>query len=651
MNQSQSQLYITFMNKYIYTLSLIFIALQCFGQNKIEGNYNANYKLFETTDSTYHIDFFKNGVARIYQSGYIGLMDSTGLVLIQPKYNQIYDFEGDVAKVSLHRKVGLIDRFGNELIEPFAFEIEDFIDGFAKCKINYLETKIIDTQGNFINEFAYDYISAMNNGRFTFIRENNFGLLTPQGKELVVIENYDRNVYGDLVHYAHYGAGLVLDNADYCNLFEFNDGRAVTFDMVKGSIKFGCIDSNANIVVPIIFDRIEPFENGFAVVKQKNLWGVIDKNGKIILSCKYESVKVIDANHFIISKDEKYGIVNREGDTLLPVNYESIKMIPDNNFIVAKNNRSGVINEKEEILLKIDYPYLKYLFDGMFITNNGEKWGVVNYSGKKILSFNHDGIMQLNDSTGIASVHKSDFSLNTGVPRYVYNGEYSTFDTTGRLMNKNFPFSKTMEMVGDNHNSADVIRMGHNTFVPFSGFEKRSINKAVASDKYNFVQQLENGFKIVGVKKETPNNYNIHLLTLQLPSYTKGIINEKGEFVVPMRYDEIIYNSPEDSESCFQMVQCAPRNLFTVTLDGFQGVINLKNELVIPIEYDFIKFCSGIISLTKQTEGELIDGYQEGNYQIGIVDMNGKIIIPLEERSYGDDPLDAWISDEERGNN
>ena len=648
LNLSNTKLYYRIMDKIICIVLISLVTTLGYSQNRIEGTYNADSRLFETTDTTYHIDFFEGGVSRIYQSGYIGLMDSTGTILIKPKYDQIFDFEGDVAKVTIRKQNGLIDRSGKELVAPFDGQIEAFINGFAKCKIDYIDSRIINTKGEFINEFTYGFLGPLNEGRFTYIRGRNFGLLTTKGEEIVIIQDYDDKSFGGLVQYFHLAASLVVDRTDYGSLFEFNDGRAVTFAKVDDAIKFGCINVNGEIVVPITFDRIEPFENGFAAVKRANAWGVIDTDGNIILPCSYESVQTINGNRFIVSNKNMHGVVDGNGEMLIPMNYASISSIPKDKYIVSKDDQYGVINEKNETILSIKYPILIHLFDQLLITNNDKKWGVINSSGKTILPFKHDGVVRLTDSSGIASLYGSSYSLNTGVPRYAYQGEYFHFDKNGRINKKTKPFSKTITMVGDFHNADQLIAQGPGLFVPYINSDSPSVNESTL-DGYDFSQNLKGGFKIVGTLDENVSSIPISPYQSSSISYKKGIINSKGEIVVPIIYNDINIDQTVGSSSYFGITQSAPQNLFIVKLGAHQGVINIKNEVVIPLEYDEIELYPGIIFLFNKTmilgnNGEIEDEF----YESGIADMNGRIIAPLKEQNYSGLSLEIWFDDELR---
>jgi hypothetical protein len=157
-------------------------------------------------------------------------------------------------------------------------------------------------------------------------------------------------------------------------------------------------------------------------------------------------------------------------------------------------------------------------------------------------------------------------------------------------------------------------------------------------------------YKIVGVTDTRVDETTISPFMHPRVSYKKGVLNAEGERVIPLIYDEIIYDRSDHMTSSSEMVQCAPKNLFIVQEGSKQGVINMKNEIVIPIAYDGIQFLSGIVQLMRHTielgpNGE----YLNDTYEFGISDMIGRVLVPVEERNYGDSPADNWFQDEERG--
>ena len=67
--------------------------------------------------------------------------------------------------------------------------------------------------------------------------------------------------------------------------------------------KWGFIDAQERLVIQPIYDQVFPYENGVAVVRQKDKYGLIDPSGKLILSLKYVSIDQSRGNYLL--KDVK----------------------------------------------------------------------------------------------------------------------------------------------------------------------------------------------------------------------------------------------------------------------------------------------------------------------------------------------------------
>jgi hypothetical protein len=125
--------------------------------------------------------------------------------------------------------------------------------------------------------------------------------------------------------------------------------------------------------------------------------------------------------------------------------------------IIERTNSFNYVTENYKILFPI--------FAGLFITHNGKKWGVIDSSGKEIVPFICDGIKEVSDTTGIASQFSGSYSLNTGVPRYVYCGQYFYFTKSGQIAKKKENFSITIVGIADFHRD-DLILNSPGRYLP-----------------------------------------------------------------------------------------------------------------------------------------------------------------------------------------
>jgi hypothetical protein len=77
-----------------------------------------------------------DGLARVKTNQKWGFIDTSGNVVVPPKYNQVENFVDGLAKVRTGQRWGLVDKTGAVIIKPTFEWIYDFQDGIAKVKID-----------------------------------------------------------------------------------------------------------------------------------------------------------------------------------------------------------------------------------------------------------------------------------------------------------------------------------------------------------------------------------------------------------------------------------------------------------------------------------------------------------------------------------
>lgn len=573
-------------NRYIFFLIIIFNFMNA--QNKIVGVFNPVSKTFETEEKIYWIDFFENDVARIYKNGYVGLIDSTGTILCEPKYDQINLIGEKVYRVSLNNKYGLLDNKGNQILIPFTSELSNFNLGLATYtqqddKYGHNLYGIIKSDGTFLTKAEYALLLPREGFGFLFTKNDQVGLIDYKGKEIIVYNKKDiKQAIMDNVIRIDQG---IINKQENCSpkgsyhkdLLKFEEGLTTTFKKIGDCYKYGFMNKDFKTIITPQYDWVEEFKNGYAIISNKDKWGVVDVYGNQIITCKYTSIKQVD-------KDR---------------------------FVVCSNNKFGVINNKNKIIIKIKYNSIFGLGDNLYATHDEKKWGVIDEKEKLILPFEFDGV-----TSGVATKYESQVSLPTGLIRQTLFGRAYKFDKLGKLDKEGIRFSVYVEGGHD-------FLFDPSFFLPFNNLSRLEnenqigkIDENIKKEKYDFIEKLKNDFTIVGIEEKDD------LKSLQIFSevnnnqkrYKKGIIDNNNQIIIPIIYDDIEYNK-------YNQI-----NLFVSKLNGKYGVIDLKNNMIIPIEYDNVIIESGFFIVKKQ-----IESYK---WQSGVFDFLGKELIPFSTASY-----------------
>ncbi len=80
--------------------------------------------------------------------------------------------------------------------------------------------------------------------------------------------------------------------------FDFVDNPSNGLSLVKKDGKYGFVDLNGKIVVPIEFQEAVAYSEGFAPVRKGSLWGFYDSTGKVLVQPVY-----LDALCFLVQAD------------------------------------------------------------------------------------------------------------------------------------------------------------------------------------------------------------------------------------------------------------------------------------------------------------------------------------------------------------
>ncbi|MFA7289226.1 MAG: WG repeat-containing protein [Melioribacteraceae bacterium] len=219
----------------------------------------------------------------------------------------------------------------------------------------------------------------------------------------------------------------------------FHDNLAV-ISMKK---KYGYIDRNGEIVIPIKYMYGSDFSNGLASVIGENGSCIINIKGKELLelsgavitftyneSCAKISIldsEFANVTEFIIDengadhdctescpielfkesvydndlfscglvravKDGKFGFVNQKGEEIIPFKYDKVSRFHRDFAAVKLNGKAGFIDIKGEPYLSGDYEDAAYTREGYFFVKKNGCWGAVDYQDKELIEFKFDEI-------------------------------------------------------------------------------------------------------------------------------------------------------------------------------------------------------------------------------------------------------------------
>lgn len=312
--------------------------------------------------------------------------------LIEPSYEEVGHYNGMdnvIAKVKLNGKYGILGVDGEYLIEPRYDEIREFNDGTSQLMLGG-KYGFMDSDGSFLTKVEYDEISAFHKGMADVRKDGKWGVINRAGT-YVVEPIYDQvNILSDKIEVISNGEKKILDlgggskytTSDY-------DSYLYPYESIKGAsvvIKNGkqvVIDSNGKPVFHVDFDKISEFENGIARIELNGKMGYLGKDGEYVIPPVYDGAQKNSDNSYQTSLDGLYGIILEDGTVIKPMSSSPIEF--SNNYGIIRVDGKNTYIDKTGKRISSELFDDAYAFsDGMARVQMNSKYSYINASGKRM---------------------------------------------------------------------------------------------------------------------------------------------------------------------------------------------------------------------------------------------------------------------------
>lgn len=365
--------------------------------------------------------------------------------------------------------------------------------------------------------------------------------------------------------------------------------------------KFGYIDLNGKLVIPLKYTSANDFKDGYAQVSIDGKFGYIDKKGKVVIPLKYNWLTDITEGLASFVTDGKYGLVDITGKEIASAKYDKIYGFSNGRAMFILNGKFGFIDKNGKEIVPAKYDTISEFIGDIAVVQYDKKYGIVDKSGKEIIPAEYYTYKKLSDAI-IALQKEGPYD------------RYQLVDTKGNLLSE----------------------------YSYINVEDFSEGLALVSreDGYGFIDKT--GKEVIPAQFKSALSFSDGLAAVSDNDHGFGYIDKSGRLVIPYKY-EIAGSFSED--------------LAMVRLDGKYKIIDKAgNEiadikkpagtLILGIFKDGVAWCTitniaggsyhvlidkngNELTSSKYTEvNDFNNGLAKvynGNY--GMVDKNGKEII------------------------
>ncbi|MDQ3190372.1 MAG: WG repeat-containing protein [Bacteroidota bacterium] len=516
-----------------------------------------------------------------------GLKDTLGNVVLSPQFDDILIIEDlNLTVVSVQGMRGMNSQKIKTYMEPFSnYELKGIVD-----HKNY---RII------VKPLLYRIFldDLRENGRYMkCIRpgKNNFSLLDIKTGLFFHESNYIGKMNQGLAKFIIKGdinrsskAGREVFKNDYTD-----------FNLASKGGKWGFMQLNdKKPLIPAIYDFVEDFVNGTAIVKKDNFFGVIDTLNTTIIDFKYNNIsRTSDSTLFLMEKaNPLYGIIDSLGEVIYKSTFQQVHPFNEELSLVMVDKVYGYINKKGNIIIEPQYNKASSFSEEVAVVRTKRRWGVIDKTGvfiiepqysklgdfKEGLAFVLDngkyGYIDLNNEMVIPAIFQYAESFNNGVAIVRFENKYGLINKAGENVLKfkfknitvegNFIYAKKNKKYAlYGTNGEKIIKNKYKEIHPFSDGLARMLNKK----RYFFIDTL--GKKVITCKYSLVENFQEGFAAVKINGKW-GYINKNNKIQI-----EPQFNSAEQFVNGRAIVK----------LKNHYGLIDTTGKYILDASYDII---------------------------------------------------------------
>lgn len=399
--------------------------------------------------------------------------------------------------------------------------------------------------------------------------------------------------------------------------------------------KWGCLDLEGNIVIPLVYDWIFPFGKDpldTTSAKRNGKWGIIDRKGTDIIPCVYDEEIVFKHDRAILSANGKMGMIDKEGNVIIPFEYYYVKPFTRSLELikVAKNNKCGVIDFFGEIRIPTIYDEICDIRGDFLIIKQDGLCGIINTRGKVFVPNKYVKIEYFVPQEGLSTDEDCHFPQDA--PEDVFAV------TTGHK----WKYIIVNEEIANDPEEYDWTSglLSHNCFLV-----KRNHKFGLVSKNGELVIPIE--YSYIELKSAC---------IILTKAGKQGLADWEGNEIVPVCYKDIrvlssksaILSNSSGSSLYFFDKNSVPQefdsvsylygNLCKVSRNDKYGIIDDAGNTLIPLIYHYLGCYNYIQKTMPAIKAD----------KSGIIDISGQEVIPLIYDPIGEQDINVYGNENDK---
>ena len=241
---------------------------------------------------------YENGYVVVGSNKLLGVLDVTGKVVHDFKYNYISDFHGGFSAAKIGKSFYILDKDGKSKGIDDILDLKEFQEGLAPFRAKNKLYGFMDPTGKIVIDATFKSVGYFSNDlAWAKTTEGMIGFIDKSGKwtiepKFLAAKEFD-GTFGiapvkladEWMFVRKNGEMFAVDGM--ISSGNFSDGLVYAR---KGDL-YGFVNEKGEWVIEAKYAKVRDFNGGFAAVQVNELWGVIDKKGNVVCEPKFRDIK------------------------------------------------------------------------------------------------------------------------------------------------------------------------------------------------------------------------------------------------------------------------------------------------------------------------------------------------------------------------
>lgn len=141
----------------------------------------------------------------------------------------------------------------------------------------------------------------------------------------------------------------------WANDYDFVDECICTLSKVKKDGKYGFVNAEGKVIVPVEYAEALTFNEGYSAVRKADKWAFLDSTGHFITGFVYTDALGFSQGLAPAKKASGWGYVNTEGKEVIDFIYSNARKFTEGLAAVSNKGKElwGFINRKGDVIIPL----------------------------------------------------------------------------------------------------------------------------------------------------------------------------------------------------------------------------------------------------------------------------------------------------------